>query len=86
MLGGMKILLTQKRGIHEQNVRFGIDMAGQNASENPPEPIKSAMAEFSKAWISGQNIDIDNFCKSHPECGPELREHVEDYLFIATGF
>jgi len=47
------------------------------------DPIEAARWEFSEAWYAGGNPDVDEFCRRHPECGPELREKIEDFLFVA---
>ena len=49
------------------------------------EALDSALAAFRKAWHSGERPDPDRFCQSHPECGPELRARIENFLFVAEG-
>lgn len=47
------------------------------------DPVEAARWEFSEAWHAGENPDVDAFCSRHPECGPELREKIQDFLFVA---
>jgi eukaryotic-like serine/threonine-protein kinase len=58
----------------------------RDTSEMPDHPIKAAMAEFREAWVSGKQPDLEAFCQSHPECGPELRARIQNFLFTVGGF
>jgi eukaryotic-like serine/threonine-protein kinase len=58
----------------------------RDTSEMPDHPIKIAMAEFREAWVSGKQPDLEAFCQSHPECGPELRARIQNFIFTVGGF
>ncbi len=44
--------------------------------------IETALRAFRAAWYGGQKPDVDEFCRSRPECGPELRARIENFLFV----
>lgn len=48
--------------------------------------MEALVEAFSEAWFSGSPPDVDEFCRSHPECGQELRRRIEIFLFVAEGF
>ncbi|MFH1999464.1 MAG: protein kinase [Planctomycetota bacterium] len=54
-------------------------------STEKEESIEKALAEFSLAWCSDERLDPELFCKAHAGCGPELRERINDFLFVAEG-
>lgn len=49
------------------------------------ERLEALLAEFGAAWYGGDRIDPETFCHDHPECGPELLERIEEFLFVAEG-
>ena len=55
------------------------------APEKPKDPIKAAFTQFCDAWFLGDRQDTEAFCKNHPECGPELQEKIENFLFVEQG-
>lgn len=52
----------------------------------PEDKINKALEEFRAAWFSGNRLDPGEFCRSHPECGPELQRKIDDFLYIASSF
>ena len=46
------------------------------------EPLDFALQEFDAAWSAGQPPEIEAFLAAHADCGPELRERLEDYLYL----
>ena len=51
--------------------------------EGAQDPIEELVSEFAKAWYTGKNPETNAFCKSHPEYESELRNRIEDFLFVA---
>jgi serine/threonine protein kinase len=49
-------------------------------AQAPRSPIAVALDEFASAWLQGAAPDPDEFCRRHPECGPELRRRLQDFL------
>ncbi len=47
------------------------------------DPCARAFGLFRDAWIRGEAPDPEVFCAGHPECGPELLERIQDFLFVA---
>ncbi|HKB16490.1 MAG TPA: serine/threonine protein kinase, partial [Planctomycetota bacterium] len=43
-------------------------------------PIAAALDEYASAWLLGAAPEPDEFCRRHPECGPELRRRIQDFL------
>jgi len=60
-------------------------MTSIDEKESGEGPLRSALDEFYEIWLSGANVDPDRFCEAHPQCGPELRAEIEDFLFVAPG-
>jgi formylglycine-generating enzyme required for sulfatase activity len=61
-------------------------MTNNDASNAPGGSIEAAFAEFREGWLSGNRIEPDAFCKSRPDCGPELREMIDNFLLVAGLF
>lgn len=57
-------------------------MPREGATGNSGKDLSAARARFRDAWFAGDAPDIDAFCRQHPECGPELREKLEDFLYV----
>jgi len=55
------------------------------SSEPGPDAdaLAGALKRFRDSWFSGEKPDPDDFCEGHPECGPRLREEIDDFLFVA---
>ncbi|MEW6744290.1 MAG: serine/threonine-protein kinase [Planctomycetota bacterium] len=51
----------------------------------PDDPVEAAVAAFVVAWQAGKALDQDEFCQAHPECAPELKTRIDDFLFPAMG-
>ena len=51
-----------------------------------PTSLEIVLGEFADAWMEGRKENPDDFCKSHPEYGPELRSRIEDFLIVFEGF
>ncbi len=47
-------------------------------------PAEVALVSFREAWYSGASPDPETFCKNHPECGPELLERIENFIFVVS--
>ena len=60
-------------------------MSTQDESKKHDDLTEAALEAFREDWFSGKCKDPETFCKDHPECGPELRTRIEDFLFVATG-
>ena len=45
------------------------------------DPVEAALELFREAWFAGERLEPKAFCRSHPECGPELKDEIEDFLF-----
>ncbi|MFH1998832.1 MAG: serine/threonine-protein kinase, partial [Planctomycetota bacterium] len=58
-------------------------MIRENGEAGPESQIKRLVEEYSDAFLSGTRVDPDTFCAEHPECGPELRERIENFLIVA---
>ncbi|MEW6745263.1 MAG: protein kinase [Planctomycetota bacterium] len=57
-------------------------------NEEPPpasSPLDKALEAFREAWIDGAPPDPDEFCRTHQDCGPGLRERIDEFLFAAQG-
>jgi len=61
---------------------------------NDPQPatplegsdrLDACVDEFGAAWYAGDRIEPEEFCRRNPECGPELRNRIEEFLFVAEG-
>ncbi|MHC4944283.1 MAG: serine/threonine protein kinase, partial [Planctomycetota bacterium] len=37
------------------------------------------------SYFSGEHPDLEEFCNRYPECGSELRERIENFIFIEQG-
>jgi len=61
-------------------------MVPKETTNQPDDPIEAALAEFRETWSAGKRPDPDRFCQDHPECGPELREKIDDFLYVAEDF
>ncbi len=59
------------------------DHATMQEPENPDDPMARALNQFIKAHYDGKAPDIDEFCRHRNECGIELREKIDDFLFTA---
>ncbi len=55
-------------------------MSGTSSSQDPLEPV---LGVFAAAWLEGKAPDPEDFCRSHPECGPELRAQIDAFLASA---
>ncbi|MHC4946593.1 MAG: serine/threonine protein kinase, partial [Planctomycetota bacterium] len=62
-----------------------VDKDSNNTPGFPEDPLEAAMFEFREAYISGTPPDPDEFCKNHPECGPDLRRAIDDFLAMMAG-
>jgi len=58
-------------------------MPPNEAPSDSGGPLEAVLLEFSRAWHAGRGPDPDSFCRRHPECGPELRAAIDDFLFVA---
>jgi len=58
-------------------------MTFENPAGDRSDPVTAALAEFRDAWFSGQRLDPETFCRDFPECGPELRVKIDDFLYVA---
>ena len=58
-------------------------MTSQEPSPATKDVIEAALDEFCEAWFSGERLDPDVFCQSHPKCGSELRDRIESFLVVA---
>lgn len=47
------------------------------------DSVESAYREFCQNYTSSERVDPDEFCRAHPECGPELRDKIEAFLWVA---
>ena len=56
------------------------------ASSRSNDPLEAALLEYQDAWYSGNRIDPNRFCKSHPECGEELSVLIDHFILVAEGF
>ena len=59
-------------------------MATENEA-GKPDPTRTAFSEFCEAWFSGIRPDPEVFCKCHPDCSPELRVMIENFIFVDQG-
>ncbi len=57
--------------------------AGDWVHQDPDSPCARAFGLFQDAWTRGEAPDPEVFCAGHPECGPELLERIQDFLFVA---
>ncbi len=60
-------------------------MNEMDGSASRDELLKQAVDAFCEAWADGLHPDPEEFCREHAECGPELRERLERFLFVAKG-
>ena len=56
-----------------------------NSFQMPTNPAEKAFLEFREAWETDKRLDVEAFCKQHPGCSPELRERIDDFLFMMKG-
>ncbi|MEW6741322.1 MAG: serine/threonine-protein kinase [Planctomycetota bacterium] len=55
----------------------------------PPEDtsknaaLETALDAFRRAWVDGESLDVGAFCREHPGLGSELRQEIEDFLYVA---
>jgi tetratricopeptide (TPR) repeat protein/tRNA A-37 threonylcarbamoyl transferase component Bud32 len=61
-------------------------MTSQNKRDGAGDPLESALDAYCEAWFAGNPPDPDQFCRDHSECGPELREKIAGFAFVAEGF
>jgi formylglycine-generating enzyme required for sulfatase activity len=62
-------------------------MAGdEHSQENQENALKQALSKYEEAWLSGNRLDVEAFCKKHAECGPELRKKIEDFIYVVSNF
>jgi serine/threonine protein kinase len=54
---------------------------------DPPGPrgpdtdrLRAALTEFERSYHSGSPIDPEEFCRTHADCGPGLREAIAEFL------
>jgi eukaryotic-like serine/threonine-protein kinase len=48
--------------------------------------IEAALSEFSSAWTEGTGLDVEVYCREHPDLLPELKQGIDEFLFAAEGF
>jgi len=46
------------------------------------DPIERAFSEFNEAWFQGKKLDPKTFCQRYPECGPELRSKIDNFILV----
>jgi len=46
--------------------------------------LDSAYAAFCDAWLDGERLDVDAFCRDYPECRAELRLRIEEFIAMDT--
>ena len=44
------------------------------------DQLESAYAAFCDAWLDGQRLDVDTFCRDHPECRATLQLRIEEFI------
>ncbi|MBU0756159.1 MAG: serine/threonine protein kinase, partial [Planctomycetes bacterium] len=54
-----------------------------NGEREANDPVQIALETFRQAWHAGKRLDPTLFCDAHPESGPELREQIDEFLFVA---
>jgi eukaryotic-like serine/threonine-protein kinase len=47
--------------------------------------LETAIAEFSDAWVAGEPLDPDDFCRNYPEFFPDLRRRIDEFLYVVDG-
>ncbi|MFH1998333.1 MAG: protein kinase [Planctomycetota bacterium] len=57
-------------------------MAPDTAPGNNEQRLADARLIFREAWFAGNPPDLDSFCQRHAECGPKLREKLEDFIYV----
>ena len=60
-------------------------MSSEQTPEERMNSVDRAFAEFRELWLKGKNPDKEDFCRDHPECGQELSEKIENFLFTVKG-
>ncbi len=60
-------------------------MAIPEPGEGELEPLEAVLERLQEEWLSGARIDLDRFCAEHAQYGPELRERIEGFLYVAEG-
>jgi formylglycine-generating enzyme required for sulfatase activity len=45
--------------------------------------IEAAFSEFKEAWFAGERPDPDQFCGENAQCGAELAERINDFVYVA---
>ncbi len=60
-------------------------LEGRGVPELPSRqsPIEVALGRFAAAWLEGKAPDPEQFCRAHPECGPDLRPRIDAFLATA---
>jgi|GEM_PF-6777650 len=61
-------------------------MTQSDSSRRLPDSVDAALAKFTEAWFDGKRHDPEAFCRAHPDCGPELQERIEDFIFVTDVF
>ena len=59
------------------------------AREDDSKILKSANAAFAlfeEAWLSGNHLDPDEFCRQHDNCNPALKEMIDNFFLVAYLF
>jgi formylglycine-generating enzyme required for sulfatase activity len=58
-------------------------MTAEKNRPNKNDAVKAALIEYRAAWFAGEREEPAAFCRSHPECGPELRNRIDDFIYVA---
>lgn len=53
--------------------------------DRPEDLLDRAYAEFTEAWVDGQEPDPDEFCRRYPSCAEALRARIHEFLQV-TGY
>ena len=60
-------------------------MNTERMPERGEDRIESALEEFRRAWFAGEKPDPGAFCRIRPECGRELLDRINDFLYVTDG-
>ncbi|MBI4881286.1 MAG: protein kinase [Planctomycetes bacterium] len=58
--------------------------SGESGREGS-ERVERALEVFQEARLSEACPDVERFCAEHADCGPELRERIDAFLYVAQG-
>jgi len=58
---------------------------GKGESRSRKERLEEVYNTFCEAWADGERPDLDDYCRDRPDLDPELRQNLEEFLFVAEG-